>query len=145
MKISAKSRYSLKILLQIAMCADERGTVKGRVIAKKQKISEVYFEQIMSQLRRAGLVTTVRGCNGGYVLNHSPKDITLLDIIELFEGKIEFVEKIKKNVKQNQLDLCPTTKVWQRLSDTLTKEAVKVNLASIIREVNKSDRKGFVI
>lgn len=134
MRLSTKSRYSLRILVQLALEAKEGAAVKGRVIAKKQEISEPYLEQIMIPLKSAELVRTIRGCHGGYSLNKTPDEITILDIIELFEGKIEFAECVSDG-KCSLLDSCPTSDVWAHLSNTLRLEASKISLESIIEKI----------
>ena len=68
MKLSTKSRYGLRVLLQIAMDSEKSKVVSGREISRKQEISEPYLEQIMIPLKNAGIVSTVRGCRGGYRL-----------------------------------------------------------------------------
>ena len=135
MRLSTKSRYSLRILLQLASEGDNKTPVKGRLIAKQQEISEPYLEQIMIPLKAAELVKTVRGCHGGYTLGKSPEDITTLDIIELFEGRIEF-DSGDSNNKRSFLDECPTTKVWADLSEMLRVEAKKITLASILEQID---------
>ncbi len=135
MRLSTKSRYSLRILIQLASVGENKAPVKGRLIAKQQEISEPYLEQIMIPLKAAELVKTVRGCHGGYVLGKSPEDITTLDIIELFEGRIEFDSGDAANKKKSFLDECPTTKVWADLSEMLRVEAKKITLASILEQV----------
>lgn len=136
MRLSTKSRYSLRILVQLALEMKATPAVKGRVIAKKQEISEPYLEQIMIPLKSSELVRTIRGCNGGYSLNKSPEDITILDIIELFEGKIEFAECNNESTTPcSLLDRCPTSSVWAHLSKTLRDEAAKISLASILEKV----------
>ena len=86
MKLSTKTRYGLRILLQIAADTEnnKKGSVKGKSIAQMQNVSEAYLEQIMIPFKTAGFVKTVRGCNGGYALNRPAESITVLDIIELF-------------------------------------------------------------
>ena len=69
MKLSTRSRYGLRILMQIAIENSYGRLAQGKVISEKQEISEPYLEQIMITLRSSGLVRTVRGCNGGYQLD----------------------------------------------------------------------------
>ena len=77
MRLSTKSRYGLRILIQIAIDnLNGKKLAQGRVIAKKQDITDAYLEQIMIPLKRGGVVGTVRGCNGGYELRKECQDIT---------------------------------------------------------------------
>jgi len=139
MRLSTKARYSLRILVQLAMEKGVTKALRGKDIAKKQCISEPYLEQIMIPLKAALLVSTIRGCRGGYSLNKDAEEITVLDIIELFEGKIQFVNCLEKDdgKKCGMYDRCPTTNVWAHLSDTLKNEAAKITLASIVQQVRE--------
>ena len=145
MKLSSKTRYSLRILLQIILDAEEGTTVKGRELASKQHISEAYLEQIMIPLKSAGLVNTIRGCRGGDSLGKSPDDITVLNIIELFEGKIEFADCKPNGDKCGMLDRCFTTSIWNELSTALAAAAKKITLASIIEKNINRNLEEYVI
>lgn len=145
MQLSTKTRYSLRILLQIAIETESTSAVKGRIIAAKQEISEAYLEQIMIPLKTAGLVSTTRGCNGGYSLSKSPEEITVLDIMELFEGKIEFAQCVKDGRRCTRLDFCPTTKIWEKLSRGLEVEAAKITLSSILDDMKNKETQEYVI
>jgi len=145
MKLSSKTRYSLRILLQIAMDAKERKMVKGREIATKQQISEAYLEQIMIPLKSAGLVSTIRGCRGGYSLGKIPEEITVLNIIEIFEGKIEFADCKPDGDKCKMLEQCFTSGIWSELSVALGVAAAKITLASIIEKQANRNSKEYII
>ena len=87
MKLSTKSRYGLRIVIQVACDNLEGRLSQGREIAKNQDLTEAYIEQIMIPLKKAGIIKTERGCSGGYMLGKSPEDISIMDLIEVFEGK----------------------------------------------------------
>ena len=134
MKLTTKTRYSLRILCQLAG-AYNGYPVKSRELAEKQQIPEPYLEQIMLALKSAGLISTIRGCNGGSALMRSPEKVTVLDVMELFEGKIEFSEYSKNNSTCSMFHLCPTTKIWANLSKELKEEAERITLADIIKTI----------
>ncbi len=134
MKLSTKPRYGLRILLQIAIDNKEGKAAQGRQIAKKQDISEPYLEQIMIPLKNAGYVRTTRGCNGGYFLNRKPEEITILDIIELFEGEFSLVECVTDPKACTRTKTCYTINVWKKLATTFKNAAEKITLASILEE-----------
>ena len=119
MRLSTKSRYGLRILMQIAIDNHEGNAAQGKSISKKQEISEPYLEQIMIPLKNTGLVRTTRGCNGGYFLNKAPKDITILDVIELFEGKLNLVDCVAKRENCEREGQCVTREVWMALTDAM--------------------------
>jgi len=146
MKISTKSRYGLRILTDIAVnMANNNGASKGRDIAQRQNLTEAYLEQIMIPLKSNNLIRTQRGCRGGYILNMAPSDITVLDVIESFEGKITFVDCLYAK-ECNQFDRCPTQDVWRELSETFRNKASSVTLQDIVDEYNAQNKNfDFVI
>jgi len=144
MKFTTKTRYSLRILVQLASRYN-KPPVKGKDISSKQNISEPYLEQIMITLKSVGFVNTVRGCNGGYALNKRPEDISVLDILEVFEGKIEFSDCIEDTSNCEMFLGCPVTGIWKHLSDTLKNEAREITLKLIVDNMNESNIQEYVI
>ena len=144
MQLTTKTRYSLRILVQLALKYNET-PVKGKDISSRQNISEPYLEQIMITIKSAGFVKTVRGCNGGYILKIAPEKISVLDIMELFEGKIEFADCLNEKEKCIMYSNCPTTDVWKHLSLTLKNEAKKTTLKSIIENIKNNNMQEYVI
>ena len=143
MKVSTKTRYGLRIILQLAEAFSGKNAVKGRDIVRKQGISEPYMEQIMIKLRKAGWVITERGCKGGYKLNVAPGDVTILDFIELFEGPLELVNCNDKDKRCMRFDKCEISSSWKMLAENFRREAAKISLTKII-ELN-SEIKEYVI
>ncbi|MFC1467272.1 RrF2 family transcriptional regulator [Verrucomicrobiota bacterium] len=136
MKLSTKPRYGLRILLQIAVDTEDGKPAGGKDIAKKQDISTAYMEQILIPLRNAGVITAVRGRHGGYLLNRPAEEITVLDIIEIFEGKLELVESSGCDTC-DQEDVCPTREVWNRLSSVLREESAAITVADLAEKIKK--------
>ena len=136
MKLSTKSRYGLRILAQIAVATESGRPVGGKEVARRQKISAAYMEQILIPLRNAGVVTAVRGRKGGYLLNQDPATITLLDVLEIFEGKLELVDGATCDQCEN-LGVCPTHEVWRRLSRVLREESKTITVADLAEKMKK--------
>lgn len=96
MRISTKGRYGLTIMIELAkQYGEEHGPTSLKSIAKTHNLSEHYLEQLIAPLRNAGLVRSIRGAYGGYVLTREPKEITSGDIIRVLEGPISPVEGIE--------------------------------------------------
>lgn len=95
MKFSIKVQYGLQAMLELAF-RYFGGPVQIRDISRNQKIPIRYLEQLMLVLKRAKLVTSVRGKRGGYALSRRPVDITLLEAVEALEGPIELISKKAK-------------------------------------------------
>ncbi|QSH41506.1 Rrf2 family transcriptional regulator [Lentisphaerota bacterium ZTH] len=145
MNLSTKSRYGLRILLCLAKSYGTDVPLKGKAIASEQGLTEPYFEQIIIKLKAHSLVATVRGCHGGYLLNRSPETISLLEIVEIFEGPVELVKCRKGTSVCPRQSECAAQSVWHKLSRTIRTELAKVTLASIVQENENSDQPEYVI
>lgn len=96
MKISTKGRYGLTIMIALAKKhGNGMGPLSLKTIAQANDLSEHYLEQLIAPLRNAGLVKSIRGAYGGYVLGNEPANITAGDIIRVLEGPITPVEGIE--------------------------------------------------
>lgn len=94
MKISTKGRYGLTIMIELAKKYGD-GPTSLKSIAQSNELSEHYLEQLIAPLRNAGLVKSIRGAYGGYILGNEPTNITAGDIIRVLEGPISPVEGIE--------------------------------------------------
>lgn len=120
MKVSTKGRYALRLMLDLAENSNGR-PVRLKDIASRQEISEKYMEQIVSTLNKAGLVASVRGPQGGYILLREPKDYTVGEILRLTEGSISPVDCILHEGKVcKRTDICATKILWQKLDDAIS-------------------------
>jgi Rrf2 family protein len=91
MKLSTKSRYGLRAMLFLAI-AHRDGVIMTREIAERQNLPETYLEQLMLSMRKAGLLSSVRGAKGGYMLAQRPEDITLAKIVVALEGSLNVAD-----------------------------------------------------
>ncbi|MCK4307902.1 Rrf2 family transcriptional regulator [candidate division WOR-3 bacterium] len=87
MQMSTRGRYALRAMFEIAM-QGKVGPISLKHISKAQNISKGYIEQLFIKLRKVGLITTVRGPTGGYLLGKEPKNITIGDIIRAVESTV---------------------------------------------------------
>ncbi len=97
MKITALQEYGMRCLMQLAEQGDTV-PVRIRSIAKNEGLSADYVEKILTHLRRAGLVKSVRGLNGGYVLSKSPSQISIGDAINFLSEKPVQMRRLKKDL-----------------------------------------------
>lgn len=119
MSISSKGKYALKLLLDLAVYGVEKPvTIKD--IAKRQNISEKYLEQIVTTLRVAGYVKSMRGSNGGYMLAMKPEDYTVAMILKVTEGRISPMSCVGVNAKscENRTS-CVTVRIWEKLDTAI--------------------------
>jgi Rrf2 family transcriptional regulator, cysteine metabolism repressor len=111
MKISTKGRYGLTIMIELAKRHGE-GPISLKTIAQTNDLSEHYLEQLIAPLRNAGLVRSIRGAYGGYVLGKDPSTITAGDIIRVLEGPISPVEGIEDEEPAKR-------ELWIRIRDAV--------------------------
>ena len=87
MKLSTKGRYGVKAMVELAIHYGD-SPLSIKTISQRQGISEYYLEQLFSPLRKAKLINSIRGAQGGYILGREPKDIKVSDIMYVLEGPI---------------------------------------------------------
>lgn len=131
MKISTKGRYGLRLMLDLAVhCGG--GLVPLRDISARQGISEKYLEQIMMLLNRNGLVRSVRGSQGGYMLARPAEEITVGDILRTMEGSLAPVDCVADASSGcDMMDRCVTTEVWQKLKEAVDRVVDSITLANL--------------
>ena len=89
MKVGSRGDYGLRALVFLASVADRGEPVQVHTIAQRQKIPEDYLRQLLVNLRLAGLVRSVRGPHGGYLLAKAPVDISMGEVLDVLEGQPE--------------------------------------------------------
>lgn len=136
MKISTRGRYALRLLIDIALQnRDQYITLKD--ISERQGISIKYLEQISSLLTKAGLLLSVRGPSGGYMLSRSPESITIYEILSAAEGPISSVSCLgtDENICPRR-HICPTLSIWQGLDKVMYDYLQSISLADAVQKEN---------
>lgn len=124
MRISSRCEYGCRAMLELAQ--QPGVTLTAQVIAERREIPEKFLVQILLQLKRAGLVQSVRGAQGGYRLAGSPDQISLLQIIESIDGSIE--EQLPGR-EEGSPEFRP---VWRKISKVLRDELREATLLRIL-------------
>ena len=139
MKISAKSRYALHLMLALAM--QENGeNLSVKSVAERQGISEKYLEQIIPLLIRDGLVRSVRGAKGGYHLVKSAEDYTVGLILRTVEGSIAPVSCLDDEVNQcARCKACATLDLWEQVDQAISNVVDHVTLADLVDKQRRLD------
>lgn len=128
MKISTKGRYGLTIMIALAKnYGNDPLSLKS--IAREYNLSDNYLEQIVAPLRNAGLVRSVRGAKGGYLLTDDPRKITAADIIRTLEGPIRLVEEVE-NEEPSKREL------WKRMTNAVKEVLETTTLYDLIDHNN---------
>ena len=133
MKITAKSRYALRILLDIALEGGD-GPRSIKEIAVSQGISEKFISRIAVPLRRAGLVATARGAKGGLRLARFPSKITLLDIVEATGGPLALVHCLARPGVCKRQGRCAAEKAWSGVNDALAAALRRTKLSDVVAD-----------
>lgn len=130
LKISAKARYALRILADIASHEDEPRT--ETVIAECQNISMKFLSRIVVPLREAGFIASHRGSRDGFKLLKKPERITLLDILETMQGPLSVVDCLADPASCSRRASCATRRLWSKVNDAIRKDLASFTLADAL-------------
>jgi Rrf2 family transcriptional regulator, cysteine metabolism repressor len=129
MRVSSRTVYGLRVLYQLAIHGERGELARCSVIAQKQDIATATLDQVMVILKKAGLVRAQRGRKGGYTLADTPDKITLLAVIEAFEGRTDIAAG---EATRGRFANHATTAAWQALGEGFIQQATATTLADII-------------
>ena len=140
MKLSAKGRYGLRAMIDLADYSEEMPQSIA-CIAARQSISDSYLEQLMAKLKKAGLITSIRGAQGGYVLAKPSKEISVGDILRALEdlSPVNCVG-LKGEQACGGSDTCVTRNVWKRIDDSIQHAVDSIFLDELVED-NRTMRK----
>jgi Rrf2 family transcriptional regulator, iron-sulfur cluster assembly transcription factor len=147
MKLTTRGHYSVKALLDLSLQPNYRPT-SVKMIALRQNLPAPYLEKLLIEMRRAGIVKSVRGAQGGYQLAHKPEQISL--------GKI--LEAVGETIKPLP-NYCPDTTIaedwvtfslWQRLHQKLKEALYAITLADLYYDArswqaNQGEESNFIV
>src|SRR5690625_4295358 len=136
LKISTKGRYGLTVMIELARKYGE-GPISLKSIAEDKDLSAHYLEQLAAPLRNAGLIRSIRGAYGGYILAKEPEEITAGDIIRVLEGPITPVEGIEDEEAAQQ-------ELWMRIRDVVKEVLDTTTLQDLILHANKEKQKEYM-
>lgn len=133
--MSTKGRYGLKSMFELALNEGNENPLPLKIIAEKNGLSELYLEQIFATLRKAGLVRSIRGAQGGYYLARASDEITVGEILRALEGPIVPSEcVIEDRDVCERSDFCATKAVWQKIKDSIDQVIDSWTLGDMLRE-----------
>lgn len=132
MKLSTKGKYGVKAVVDLALHQKEN-PVSIKSISQRQGISEYYLEQLFAPLRKADIIRSIRGAQGGYVLNKEPKDLTVLELMNILEGPVEISECLDNNMCSN-IDCCATRMVWKKLKESIDDVMGSITIQDILND-----------
>lgn len=136
MRLSTKGRYGARAMLDLALNSAE-GPILLRDIARRQEVSEKYLEHSITALRKAGLVRSVRGARGGYVLAKSPSQIRLSEIMQVLEGSMAPVECVDDPHICQRAQLCVTRDIWTKIKEAIDDILESITLRDMVERQNR--------
>jgi len=140
MKLTTKGRYGLRAVIDLAMYAKSE-PVSLSDVAERQNISISYLEQLIAKLKKAGIVQSTRGAQGGYALAKAPEEISVGEILRALEGSLSPVDCSavdgEGETECSASNFCVTKYVWKRINDSINDTVNNMFLSELLEESEK--------
>ncbi len=137
MRITTKGRYGLRAVINLAMATHSRPISIGS-IAGEENVSSEFLEQIFFKLKKAGLIRSVRGPGGGFILNRKPSEISVQSILEAVGETYGLTPcTMRRRVPRDRTDHCPAHDIWTGLQKTMEDYLSSITLDDIIEKNGK--------
>ena len=131
MRITAKADYAVRAAVELAAAQPDGVPVKGEHLAKSQDIPQNFLENILTELRRAGIVRTRRGAEGGYQLARPAREITVADVLRAVEGPLAAVQGVQPQDLEYGGAAKHLPELWVAVRASLRSVLEKVTLADL--------------
>lgn len=132
MKMSSKARYGLYVAVELAKRYTDNEVVSVALLAQTTGVTEKYLEQIIAMLKKANVVTAVRGANGGYKLTKSPQETSVGDILRVLEDNLQIVDCIHKNCANGCN--CVSRNLWVKLNQNINSYLDTISLQQLVED-----------
>ncbi|MCM8804429.1 MAG: RrF2 family transcriptional regulator [Candidatus Omnitrophica bacterium] len=132
MKLSARSRYGVRIMLELALHYGE-GFIPVKKIAKNQEISRRYVEHLIVSLQAVGLVKTIRGKNGGCILAKPPSQIKIGKVVETLEGSLAPVYCVENRKLCSREKICVARDIWIKVKEAILNVLNSITLEDMVK------------
>lgn len=130
MKLSTRSRYGTRILVELASQPFTAPIPVSR-ISQCQGIPAKYMEQLIRKLKSAGLIKSIRGARGGHMLAKDAASISLGEIVRLFEGKADLVECVSAPKTCEKAATCQARSAWKAATEAIYRELDNLSIADL--------------
>ena len=144
MKLSTRTRYAVRAMIELAR-HDLNRPLQLKIIAERQEISVKYLEQLMAVLKSAGLIKSIRGSKGGYVLAKTPNQIALSDILHCVEGPIATVECVDDCSRCKRAADCTAREIWTRVEQAIEQVLQSFTLQDVADMASKKKQSDYQI
>jgi Rrf2 family protein len=132
MKLSTRARYGVRLMVALAFNYD-KGPVFLKDVAKGENISEKDLSLIIIPLRRIGLVNSIRGAHGGYLLAKDPSQITMKEIIDVLEGDCSLVDCVRNPSTCPRVPICASHDIWEIIGGKISETLNSVTLDMLVK------------
>lgn len=139
MKISTKGRYGLRALTDLAMQSQNEAISLVKV-ARRQHISLNYLEQVFATLRKAGIVKSQKGAQGGYLLAKKPEEIKVGDVLTALEGEFSIIDDMDTDASFDAVRCAIRELVWDRINQSVNSYLEEYTLAELIENHERLGR-----
>ena len=136
MKLSTRTRYGMRAIIELAQHEGKR-PLQLKVIAERQDISIKSLEQLMSMMRSSGLLRSVRGAKGGYILARPPEQIKLNEVFRCLEGPVTTAECTENGDYCERSADCVAREVWMEVEEAIQKILSSISLADLVKRAQK--------
>ena len=139
MKVSTRGEYGVRAMVALAKNYGE-GPLSIAAIARESSVPYAYLEQLIVPLRRAGLVESKRGAQGGYTLTRAPESMTVGEVYRVMEGPVAPMDCVSEDEADQTCPLiegCETRPVWLKVRDSIVDAIDSITLADLIKEDRK--------
>jgi Rrf2 family protein len=137
MKLSSRTRYGMRAMLELAL-EYGKAPLQIKTIADREDISNKYLEQLIAMLKSSGLVRSIRGPRGGYVLAKPPSEIRLKDIFVTLEGPITTVECLEHPEYTPNCTDCATREIWSEIQGAILNILENRSLKDLVEQTQRS-------
>lgn len=136
MKVSTRGEYGVRAMVALASHYGS-GPMSIATMARESAVPYAYLEQLIAPLRKAGLVESKRGAQGGYVLTRPPGEVRVGDVYRVMEGPVAPMDCVSEDVSEQTCPLiegCQTRPVWLKVRDSIVDAIDSMTLADLIGE-----------
>ncbi|MBI9011969.1 MAG: Rrf2 family transcriptional regulator [Clostridiales bacterium] len=143
MKLSTKGRYGLKAMFDLALHYGDQPIALSS-IAERRNISLSYLEQLISQLKKAGVVKSIRGAQGGYILTNTPDLITVGQVLRALE-QLAPVECVTEGFDCDSSEFCVTRVIYKKILDSILETVDNITLQDMIDDYNEKKDSNSIV
>ena len=145
MRVSSRSDYGLRALIELAGHFGQ-GPLQSSEIALRRHIPEQYLDQLLTTLRKAGIIRSIRGPSGGHELVKNPADVTVLEVIQALEGSLSPVSWLDEPPEvTDHPHQCGQREIWERIREATTSILSTYSVADLLEKEPHATAGRYVI